>query len=125
MMFNDIIVEEDNEDMSNYAQRSEKETIDINIMGIGANFGRDLELDDVDIDLGDELQRVTSLNSDDNLCNLDSKRLEDQLKDFDFFGNEILSEAKQIMNEELQGLQNPTSKEDDEATVLSRKANQS
>lgn len=124
-MFNDIIVEEDNEDMSNYAQRSEKETIDINIMGIGANFGRDLELDDVDIDLGDELQRVTSLNSDDNLCNLDSKRLEDQLKDFDFFGNEILSEAKQIMNEELQGLQNPTSKEDDEATVLSRKANQS
>ena len=87
--------------MSNYAQRSEKETIDINIMGIGANFGRDLELDDVDIDLGDELQRVTSLNSDDNLCNLDSKRLEDQLKDFDFFGNEILSEAKQIMNEEL------------------------
>jgi len=101
MMFNDIIIEEDNEDMSNYAQRSEKETIDINIMGIGANFGRDLELDDVDIDLGDELQRVTSLNSDDNLCNLDSKRLEDQLKDFDFFGNEILSEAKQIMNEEL------------------------
>lgn len=100
-MFNDIIIEEDNEDMSNYAQRSEKETIDINIMGIGANFGRDLELDDVDIDLGDELQRVTSLNSDDNLCNLDSKRLEDQLKDFDFFGNEILSEAKQIMNEEL------------------------
>ena len=55
MMFNDIIVEEGNEDMSNYAQRSEKETIDINIMGIGADFGRDLELDDVDIDLGDEL----------------------------------------------------------------------
>ena len=124
-MFNDIIVEEDNEDMSNYAQRSEKETIDINIMGIGASFGRDLELDDVDIDLGDELQRATSLTSDDNLCNLDSKRLEDQLKDFDFFGHEILSEAKQIMNEELQGLQNPTNKEDDEAMVLSSKANQS
>ena len=61
-------------------------------------FGRELELNDVDIDLGDDLQRAGGATSD------DGKRLANQLKDFDFFGADILSEAKPIMNEELKDL---------------------
>ena len=57
-IFKDVIIEEeDQEELSNFAQKSERQTsIDINILGIdNGGFGRELELDDVDIDLGDDL----------------------------------------------------------------------
>jgi len=91
MMFKDVIIEEeDQEELSNFAQKSDRQTsIDINILGIdNGGFGRELELDDVDIDLGDDLQRADGATSD------DGKHLTNQLKDFDFFGADILSEAK-------------------------------
>ena len=57
------------------------------------------------------------------------KHLENQLKDFDFFGVDILSDARQVMNEELKGLLGPMGsnggKEDDEAIILSSKAEKS
>ena len=91
MMFADIVVEEeDAQELSNFAQQSDKPSLDINILA-GDNFGLELELDDVDIDLGDMddgVNRAGSMDGDGR------KRLENQLKDFDFFGADILSEAK-------------------------------
>jgi len=124
MVFTEMVVDdEDAQELSNFAQQSDKPSLDINILA-GDNFG--LELDDVDIDLADMddgMDRAGSINSD------DQKRLENQLQDFDFFGSDILSEAKQIMNEELKGLHGPMSsnggKEDDEAMILSSKAEKS
>lgn len=95
MKFGGLMPSNDLEEFSNIGAKSTS-SFNLNILG-GDRFGEELEIEDVNIDLGDDNDsnpnRKISLDSD------EQNKIQESLKNFDFFQtDDILKETKHIIN---------------------------